>query len=105
MSEIDGDLLLAEALTGVPDFYEIPEELAKQIEEQVESRERMFWLRSNRIEQDLVTRSLLRRAIYAEVRCWEMENRLAEVVLITKGGAERVSELEQQLSDLAKATS
>lgn len=105
MAEIEQDLLLAEALNGVPDFLDIPEGLAKVIEEQVEARERMFWLRSNRIEQDIVTRSLLRRAIYAETRAIEMENRLAEMVLITQGAKERVEELEQGLKDAVEATS
>ncbi len=105
MADVEQDLLLAEALNGSPDFLDIPEELQAQIEKQVEAKERMFWLRSNRIHQDIVTRSLLRRAIYAETRAIEMESRLAEMVLITQGAKERVQELEQGLKDLAEATS
>lgn len=96
------DLLLEEAFTGSPDYYDIPEEMEKQIQAQVTARERVFWLRSARIQDDIVTRSLLRRALYAEVRCWESESRLAELVLISKGAKQRIEELEKQLDDLAR---
>jgi len=105
MTEIDSDLLLAEALNGVPEFLDIPKAMAKVIEKQVDAAERMFWLRSNRIQQDIVTRSLLRRAIYAETRLMESEMRLAEMVLITQGAKGRVEELEQGLKDAVEATS
>ena len=96
------DLLLEEAFNSAPDYYDIPEELEKQIQEQVTARERIFWLRASRIDDNLVTRSLLRRALYAEVRCWESENRLAELVLIAQGAKERVEELERKLDQLSR---
>ena len=96
------DLLLEEAFNSSPDYYDIPVDMEKAIQEQVSARERMFWLRASRIESNVVTRSLLRRAIYAEVRCWESESRLAEMVMITQGAKQRIEELEKQLDDLAR---
>lgn len=99
------DLLLEEAFNSAPDYYDIPEDMEKLIQEQVSARERMFWLRASRIDDNLVTRSLLRRAMYAEVRCWESESRLSEMVLILKGAKQRIEELEAKMKELAWATS
>lgn len=93
-----------EALNGVPLWLDIPDELTKTIEVQVLQKERMFWLRSTAIPKTAVTSTLLRRAIYAEQRCYEMENRAAEMALITFGAAEKVKELEKKLDELARAT-
>ena len=93
-----------EALNGVPLWLDIPDELSQTIEKQVLLKERMFWLRSTAIVKDAVSTTLLRRAIYAEQRCWEMENRAAEMALITFGAANKVKELEKKLTELAKAT-
>ena len=102
-SLIEGSLEEAEALSGVPQFYQIPDELRAVIEKAVLIKERMFWLRSGHITKDAANTTLLRRALYAECRCWEMENRAAEMALITHGAADRVKELEEQLDKLAKA--
>ena len=93
-----------EALNGVPVWYEIPDELRQVIEKATISKERMFWLRSQNIEKNSATSALLRRAIYAEQRCWEMENRAAEMALITSGAAARVKELEALLAKAVEAT-
>lgn len=94
-----------EALNGVPLFYDIPSELAQVIEKQVLIKERMFWLRATSINKDPVNSTLLRRAVYAEQRCWEMENRAGEMALITEGAKERIRELEKQLDAVSRATS
>ena len=94
-----------EALNGVPLFYDIPSELAQVIEKQVLVKERMFWLRATSINKDPVNSTLLRRALYAEQRCWEMENRAGEMAIITEGAAVKIKELEKKLTELAKATS
>ena len=94
-----------EALNGVPLFYDIPSELAQVIEKSVLIKERMFWLRATSINKDPVNSTLLRRALYAEQRCWEMENRAGEMAIITEGAAVRVKELEAKLDELTKATS
>lgn len=98
-------VLIAEAMNGLPDWYEIPEELQTILEKSTLIKERMFWLRATHITQDAATTQLLRRAIYAEQRAWEMENRAAEMALITSGAAKRVKELEKKLDQLSKATS
>lgn len=91
-------------LAQVPDFYDIPDELRETIEAEVVRRERLFWMTAGRALPDtVVTRTLLRRALYAEVRCWEMENRAAEMALIANGAAERVKELQAALSSAAGA--
>lgn len=100
---IEGSFAEAEALQGVPNFYQIPDELRAVIEKAVLIKERMFWLRSSHITKDSVTAALLRRALYAECRCWEMENQAAEMALITSGAADRVKELEAQLDKLSRA--
>ena len=102
--ETENDLILNEALNGAPDFYEIPEEMQKQIEEQVTARERFFWLARRRNEQNVITRSLLRRAIYAEVRLVEAESRLGEMGLICHAAKQRIEQLETKLNELSGAT-
>ena len=92
-----------EAMNGVPIWLDIPEELTKTIEIQTLQKERMFWLRSTSIVKDVVSTTLLRRAIYAEQRCYEMENRAAEMALITFGAAEKVTELEERIEELIRA--
>ena len=94
------DPLMIEALNGVPNFFEIPDELREEVEKRTMTTERMFWLRSALIEKNPVTEAILRRAFYAESRCWEMESRLAEVSLIASGMKERIESLE----DTIKAT-
>lgn len=93
-----------EALNGIPIWYTIPDEMTQVIEKSVIVKERMFWLRSSSIEKDAVNSTLLRRAVYAEQRCWEMENRLGEMALITEGAAVRVKELEKLLAEAVEAT-
>lgn len=100
------DAAIEEAcLQQVPDFYDIPDELRATIEEEVLRRERLFWMTAGRtVPRDAAARTLLRRAVYAEVRCWEMENRAAEMALIARGAKERVEELQSQLKDTVEAT-
>lgn len=102
---ISDDIAEHEALNGVPLFYDIPSELAQVIEKQVLIKERMFWLRATSINKDPVNSTLLRRAVYAEQRCWEMENRAGEMAIITEGAIVRVKELEKKLDEVTKATS
>ncbi|HDZ37786.1 MAG TPA: hypothetical protein ENH62_05815 [Marinobacter sp.] len=102
---LEKDALTAEAMQGIPEFYDIPDELQQVIEKATLIKERMFWLRATHIKQDIANTQLLRRAVYAECRCWEMENQAAEMALITSGAADRVRELEAQLDKLSKATS
>jgi len=90
------------ALNGVPNFYELPDEVREKIEKNVLKTERFFWLNDNVLDKDdTAIRTMLRRAIYAEQRCWEMENQLAEMAMITQGAAQRVSELEASLNELS----
>ncbi len=105
IDEPDVDPLVVEALNGVPRFYDIPDELREIIEKSTMTGERMFWLRSRLIEKTPVTEAILRRALYAEQRCWEMENRLAEVSLIAAGLKEEVERLQGELTKLASAVS
>lgn len=102
---IEDEILIAEAMHGVPDFYEIPDAQREKIEKATLTKERMFWLRATHIEQNVVNTHLLRRAVYAESRCWEVENMVAEMALITSGAADRVRALEKQLNILSRATS
>jgi hypothetical protein len=102
-AQVDMSLAESEALNGVPQFYQIPEEVSKVIEKAVLHKERMFWLRATHIIKDIVNTTLLRRAIYAEQRCWEMESMAAEMAVITSGAADRVKELEKQLEDTVNA--
>ncbi len=101
--KIDEALQRSEAMNGVPDFYEIPEEQRTVIEKTTLVKERMFWLRATHLDKNATTETLLRRAVYAETRCFEMENMAAEMALITSGAADRVRELEGQLDKLSKA--
>lgn len=102
--QVDMDLAEQEALSGVPDFLDIPDELKQTIEEQTMAKERLFWLRATHILKDMTNSVLLRRAIYAEQRCLEMEMRLAETALIAqglKGECERLSdEMDKLVKDL-----
>ncbi len=104
-AQVNASAAESEAFEGVPQWYEIPSELSEIIEKGVLQRERMFWLRATHILKDVVNSALLRRAIYAELRCWEMENRAAEMALIANGAADRVKELEAKMNELAEATS
>jgi len=79
-----------EALYGVPDFMDVPDEL----------KERLFWLSGTHLTKDLQCSVLLRRAVYAESRCWEMENQAAEMGLICGGAAEKIKELEAKIAKL-----
>ncbi len=92
-----------EALNGVPLWLDIPDELTQTIEKATLQKERMFWLRGSSIVKDVVNTTLLRRAIYAEQRCYEMENRAAEMALITFGAAEKVKALEKRIEELVRA--
>ena len=103
-AQVDGALAESEALNGVPDFYDLPDELTKVIEKSTLAAERMFWLRAAHILKDVVTTTLLRRAIYAEQRCWEMENRLGEVSLIAQGMKEEIERLKAEINTIAGHT-
>ncbi len=91
------DLMTEQALNGVPKFYDIPDELRDIIEQRTIATERMFWLRATLIEKDPVTEVILRRAFYAESRCWEMENRVAEISLIASGMKGEIERLQAKL--------
>ena len=100
-AQVDGALAEREALSGVPNFYDLPDELTEVIEQATLKVERMFWLRAAHIVKDVVNTALLRRAIYAEQRCWEMENRLGEVSLIAQGMNEEIERLKGEINKLA----
>ena len=102
--EVQADPVLVEALNGVPDFMDLPDEYRETIETATMAAERMFWLRSNLITKDAVTEALLRRAIYAEQRCYESEFRLAEVSLIASGMKEKIESLQDEISIVAGHT-
>ena len=103
--DIQTRLIEAEALNGVPQFLDIPDELVEKIEKLVLANERMFWLRANNINSDdVATRTIVRRALYAEQRLNEVEFMLGEMAMITEGAKIRIDELQQQLSDLVKKT-
>ncbi len=101
MTEHDDNIIEAQALFGVPDFMDVPDELTEVLQKTTLVRERQFWLRATSFKQDLVNTTLLRRAIYAETRCWEMENRAAEMALICSGAADKVKALEAKIDELA----
>ena len=106
MAEIEVDqvdIVEVQALNGVPDFFDIPEELASVITQRTVTSERMFWLRATAIEKDKTNTILLRRAMYAESRCWEMENRLAELALIVPGMREEIERLQDRITILVSA--
>jgi len=92
------DPIVAEALAGVPDFFDLPEEYRKVVEAATVTAERMFWLRSTLIEKTPTTMAMLRRAFYAEQRCAESEFRLAEISLVASGLKEEVERLTDEIS-------
>lgn len=94
------DPVVVEALNGVPDFLDLPEELTAEIEQATMIAERMFWLRSKLIEKTPVTEAILRRAFYAEARAYETEMRLAELSLIASGMKGEI----ERLQDVVKST-
>ena len=98
---IAADPVLAEALNGVPDFMDLPDEYRHEVEKRTMAAERMFWLRSALIEKTVVTEAMLRRAFYAEQRCYESEFRLAEVSLVASGLKEEVERLQDQIGIVA----
>ena len=98
------DPIVVQALNGVPQFYDLPDELQATVEQATLAAERMFWLRASLIVKEPATEALLRRAIYAEQRCWEMENRLAETSLIASGMKERIEQLESEIAIVAGHT-
>ena len=102
--QIKHERILDEALNGVPDFMDVPEALQQLFEQATARSERMFWLRATHIPDEVITRTLLRRAFYAEARAWEMENRLAETSLIASGLKDEVERLQAKLTELAAAT-
>ena len=93
------DLITDECFTGAPPFYDLPDDVREKVEGQVQRAERMFWLRVTNLEKTPVTEALLRRAVYAEQRCWEMENMLAEMALIAKGAGQTVKDLAEGIND------
>lgn len=88
-------------MAGVPDFLEIPQDLQDKIAAATLLRERFFWLANVAIAKDVVTTTLLRRAIYAEQRVVETEFMLGEMGLICEGAKQRVGELQDKLTELA----
>ena len=92
-AQVNMSLAEQEALAYVPPFYELPNEVREKIERQVLRAERMFWLQAGNIAKDIVNTTLLRRAVYAEQRCWEMENMLGEMAIITEGAGQTVKDL------------
>jgi hypothetical protein len=101
-AQVDMSLAEGEALNGVPTFLDLPDEVREKIEKQVLNVERLFWLRATHIKRDIVTTSLLRRAIYAEQRCNETEHMLAEMACITEGAKMRIEEMQRDYDKLAK---
>jgi hypothetical protein len=101
---LDADPALSEVLNGVPDFLEIPDELREEIEKATMVAERMFWLRSQHIQETPLFTAMLRRAFYAEARAFEMEMRLAETSLIASGLKEKVEELQREIATVAGYT-
>jgi len=95
------DLAESEALNGVPNFLDIPDVLVEVIEQKTMAAERMFWLRAGHIVRDIVNTTLLRRALYAEVRVQETEHMLGEMALITEGAKEEITRLQDSLNELA----
>lgn len=95
------DPIMVEALNGVPDFLDLPDELTAEVEKATMVAERMFWLRSRMIEKTPVTEAILRRAFYAEARAYETEMRLAELSLIASGMKDEI----ERLQDVVKSVS
>jgi len=92
------DPLVAEALSGVPDFFDLPAEYREAVEAATVTAERMFWLRATLIEKTTLTMAMLRRAFYAEQRCAESEFRLAEISLVASGLREEVERLQDEIT-------
>jgi len=103
-AQVDASLAEGEALNGVPDFLQLPDEYRETIEQATLTAERMFWLRATHLIKDVATTTLLRRAIYAEQRCYESEFRLAEVSLIASGMKEKIEQLEDEIKIIAGHT-
>lgn len=82
-----------EALNGVPNLLEIPDEVEQKLRALVLRAERLFWMRSSVIQKDVVNTALLRRALYAEHRLNETEHMLAEMAMITQGASQTVKDL------------
>ena len=95
------DPVLVEALNGAPNFLDLPDEYRVEVEKATMVAERMFWLRSNLIEKTPMTEALLRRAFYAEQRCYESEFRLAEVSLVASGMKEEIERLQDEIKVVA----
>lgn len=95
------DPTVAEALNGVPDFFDLPAEYRQAVEAATVKAERMFWLRSNVIEKTPLVEAILRRAFYAEQRCAESEFRLAEISLITSGLREEIERLQDEITTIS----
>lgn len=104
LPEDEVDPAVVQALNGVPNFMDLPDEYRETVEKKTLTAERMFWLRTSLIEQTPVTQALLRRAMYAEQRCYESEFRLGEVSLIASGMKDEIDRLQGELTKLAKAT-
>ena len=101
--QVEQELIEDACLFGVPDFLDIPDELTDALQKATMAKERQFWLRAgDRVKKDPTTEILLRRAVYAESRCWEMENRAAEMALICNGAAERIEVLEAKLDEVVR---
>lgn len=100
---INAEALQNEALTGAPDFMDLPDEYRAKVEKETTRRERLFWMQSARIQQGPVTATLVRRAIYAEVRAHEAEMQLAEMALICNGMKDEVERLTDELTNVSKA--
>ena len=100
-AQVNLSLAEDEALSGVPNFLNIPDSLKEKVEEKTMAAERMFWLRARNIKVDIVNTTLLRRAVYAEQRLNETEFMLAEMAMITEGAKEEIERLQKKLSKLA----
>ena len=104
-----GDLALTielareEAMAGVPEFLDIPQDMQDKIAAATVAKERYFWL-ATKITKTPVTEALIRRAIYAEQRVLETEYMLGEMAVICKGAKQRVEELQKQLDETVRET-
>jgi len=91
--EVAADPIEAEALNGVPNLLDIPDEVEDKLRALVLRGERLFWMRSSLIVKDTANTTLLRRALYAEHRLNETEHMLAEMAMITQGASQTVKDL------------
>lgn len=89
-------------MIGAPDFMDLPDGYREKVEKEFKRRMRMFWLQARRIQRGPVTDTLVRRALYAEVRAHEAEMQLAEMALICNGMRDEVERLQGELTKLAK---